>query len=1026
MRRQRYSQLAGRLKPYMNQTSTVIINGGGGGGSGPHAHTFEDLEGELLTIQAPWVVTALNQLKPHGIADPTYHSATGPAKSVIGLTADDTIGLLPSTADGLTNLDTLLRSGPAGELRIGQITAAPDLDLFHILGRAVVGATIGIDTASFAHLDHGAAPAVTQDHFGTVILMAPIDQRVAINVDGEIVSFATGEMRVRPNARLQTENYASQLAGWRHTYNGELDTRYIFANQMKIVQFIADMEVALAGSQLVTKSVTTMAEPFVAPAPSLTSTLIVDDLPTGEDVPVFEDGDVVCVRKTARSGGGFSNLDCWGTVDAYLDDFDTTRKRQSWRFTRLGNYSAPVPINTGYRTANSGSNSLNVARPDGPGDLVIAAGDLLVAFVLVESTTITTTAPDGWILRQTATVTAMRAGLYTKIAGTEPASYTWAHSGSVDSMVIIHGFRGVDAAAPFTGFTMNAQETATAAPVIKSLTVLTDSDYYLGFVAARANRNPVIQPDGWISHYSGTAGGNTIASMSTLTGGYAGDPFGDAAAALSGGTARTITATINITPFTGVLTLESGYMPTGEVTGIGAIVRDYGKSGDGWHEISAIDGIYGSNAPYSRVITWEGHPATGALVRTQDGNLNGIFGEGKEWGFYAGDGYDPLSNHFLRISTRGARLNNLGMALYSAGTQRVNISADGQDIWVGTALDKRISWNGLTLGIKGAITIDQASGFANTGYLQIGTGVKDSNLSGFHFGPVEIVGQLGGADQVTMGLDGRIYAGAGNVWLDGSGVNTLAQVTETRIAHYAERGYTFRRSDTFGVIGRLTGIYLSGADQYGIDLYALAPNSQKSKAVLGAQAADLLYSPSSPGAPRVEAYSDPATLDYLRLYSAGKIQLFQSGSATPDLELSSGSIKAYAPFSALGIGVAPTFANWTSSGWQKVIEMAQGAALLWQRGGSGSARGIGASSNGILYVTSSTANDTSQAPNYDFIVYPSGDGQIRSNLTVGGVLRTAQNYPWDLGTYVAGAPTATGYLTVKVNGVNYRIAAQAV
>lgn len=1015
MRRQRYSQLANKLKPYMNQSAVVILNTGATGEApGDHVHDFTGLEGELLPEQAPWVTSALNALKPHGIADPVYHSATGPAKSVIGLTADDTIGLLSSTADGLTNLDTLLRSGPAGELTIGQLAAGPDMDVLNTLGRARVGAMLALDTASFSHYDHITTPAVTQNNFGTVTLMAPPDQRIAINVNGEVVSFAVGEMRVRPSARLQTENYASQLSGWRHTYDGELDTRYIFANQMKIVQFIADMEVALAGSQLVTKSVTELAEPFTAPAPSLSSTLIVDDLPTGENVPVFEDGDVVCVRKTSRSGGGFSNLDCWGTVSGYLDDHDTTRKRQSWGFTRLGNYSAPVPEQTSYETANSSSNSLNVTRPDGPGLRVVKAGTLLIAFVLAESTTITTTAPAGWILRQTATVTGMRASLYTKIAGaSEPASYTWFHSGSVDSMVIIHGFNGVDATAPFTGFTMNAQESSTAAPVIKSLNVLTNSDFYLGYVAARANRNPVIQPEGWISHYSGSAGGNTIAAMSTLTDGYAGDPFGDVSAALSGGTARTITATINITPFTGVLTLESGYMPAGEVTGIGAIVRDYGKSGDGWHEISAIDGIYGSNAPYSRVITWTGHPATGAVVRTQDGNLNGIFGEGKEWGFFAGDGYDPLYSHFLRISTRGARLNNLGMALYSAGTQRVNISADGQDIWVGTALDKRISWNGLTLGIKGAITIDQASGFANTGYLQIGTGVKDSNLSGFHLGPVEIVGQLAGVDQVVMDLNGRLTAGAGNVWMDASGINTLQQTTEDRISHLYQRGYTIRRSDNGALIGRLTGNYLSGNDQYGIDLYALAPNSQKSKAVIGAQAADLIYSPSSPGSPRLEAYSDPAMLDYLRLFCGGKIQLFQSGSATPDFQLQSGqaefSVNVYAPWLNLGSiaqNYTPTALNWGGAAGTTLLLNGQDYTTI----------GFHDSGNRVDFIRVGNGLIT--------LGYDGGFGV--ANVKVGGYLSTNNGAAWDLGTYAAGAPTVTGYITVRVNGANYRIATQAV
>lgn len=965
MRRQRYSQLANKLQPYMNQSSVVIFNTGATGEApGDHVHDFTGLEGELLPEQAPWVTTALNALKPHGLTDPVYHSVTGAALSVVGLTADNTIGLLSSTDDAPANPNTLLRGGAAGAVTLGALTV--------------------------------------QDG---------VNPQIAITTD---------EGRLFPNTRLQTDNFSSQLAGWRMTYAGELDARYIFANEMKIIKFIADMQQALAGSQIISKSVTTLAAQFVAPRPGGNAGLIVDDLPSAEGMPVFEDGDTVLVTEDSRAGGGFSSLRCWGTVSGYTDLPD---KKQDWTFTRYGDFGLSVPTWTGApRQANASGTILSVTKVD-----ATVSGNQMIACVLVESTSVTTTAPAGWTQIHTATVTGMRATLYSKVAGgSEPATYVWTHSSSVDSMVILENFSLQDPTTPISGWAVNVHETATAAPVIKSVTPVSDTDFYIGFVAARANRHPVIQPSGWVSDVTFTAGGNTLAAMHSLTDGYAGVPFGDVSAALTGGTARCITFTVNIIPQPIVLDLETGYMPIGTAVEPGAFILDYGVSGNGWHEITAIDGIYGSNSPYSRVVSWIGHPATGAIVRTQSGNLNGIFGEGAEWGFFAGNGVSPTVSQFLRLSDRGARLNNLALSLYSAGEQRVNISADGQDVWIGTLADKRLSWNGVALAVKGAVTIDQASGFAGSGYLQVGTGVKDSDLSGWNLGPAEIVGQLAGVDQVVLDLSGRILAGGGNVWMDATGINTLHQTTETRLSHNSLRGYTFRRSDNGAVIGRLTGSYLSGIDQYGIDLYAMAPGTQKAKAVLGAQYYDAIYAGSSPGAPRVEAYSDPATMDLLRLYSAGKIQMYQSGNTTPDIEISSGSIKPYAPFSAIGLGVAPTFAVWTSSGWQKMIEMAQGMALLWQKGGSGSARGIGASSDGVLYITSSTANDTSAAANYDLLVYPSGDTQIRSNLSIGGVLRTTSNIPWNFGAYTAGAPTATGYLTVTVNGSTYRIAAQAV
>ena len=56
------------------------------------------------------------------------------------------------------------------------------------------------------------------------------------------------------------------------------------------------------------------------------------------------------------------------------------------------------------------------------------------------------------------------------------------------------------------------------------------------------------------------------------------------------------------------------------------------------------------------------------------------------------------------------------------------------------------------------------------GYIRVGSGTKDSTLNGFHIGDVEIVGQLNGVDQVVMGTNGSIIAGAGNIVIDANGI----------------------------------------------------------------------------------------------------------------------------------------------------------------------------------------------------------------------------------------------------------------
>jgi len=441
VRRQKYSNLASKLQPYLNNTPAVAVSAAPP--SGPHVHTFADLSGTLLESQAPWVLEAIAGIKPHGLIDPTWHTVTGAQGSVIGLSALNTLGVLPTTSDGATNVNTILRSGVAGELGVASLAVG----------------------------------------------------------SGKVLADAT---------RLQTDNYTSQLTGWRHTYTGEFDTRYIFANEMKIIKFMADMQQALAGSQIVSKSVTTLAESFIAPPPGLSSFLTVDDLPSAEGMAVFESGDFILVTQDSRAGGGFSSTRCWGTVSGYTDLPD---KKQRWLFTRLGNYVSPAPTETlgGTKTASSTSATLTIAGPDtGVAESYAKTGDLMLAFVLISSTTITTATPAGWTLMQTATVTGMRAMVYSKVrTASEPASYAWTHSASGASMGIIRTYQDVNATAPITASIIHPQETAAAFSVIKSLTPTRDTDRYVGFVAVRANRNPIIKPEGWSDIYTDTASSNT-------------------------------------------------------------------------------------------------------------------------------------------------------------------------------------------------------------------------------------------------------------------------------------------------------------------------------------------------------------------------------------------------------------------------------------------------------------------------------------------------------------------------------------
>jgi hypothetical protein len=61
-------------------------------------------------------------------------------------------------------------------------------------------------------------------------------------------------------------SYASETTAWRITTAGEADFRYLFVDEMHAKSFIADLEQALAGGQIIGKSVAMVSQAFTAPS----------------------------------------------------------------------------------------------------------------------------------------------------------------------------------------------------------------------------------------------------------------------------------------------------------------------------------------------------------------------------------------------------------------------------------------------------------------------------------------------------------------------------------------------------------------------------------------------------------------------------------------------------------------------------------------------------------------------------------------------------------------------------------------
>jgi hypothetical protein len=144
---------------------------------------------------------------------------------------------------------------------------------------------------------------------------------------------------------MRSPGYVSQTTGLLTDYGtGEVDARYIYTDQLHAKAFIADLEQALAGLQLITKSVTSLYLAFTAPAAGGTALLTVNDLPSAAGMRVFENGDHILVRQFSRAAGSLNIANCWGTVTldtSYgVSGFSSSTKSQRYTFTRSANPNA--------------------------------------------------------------------------------------------------------------------------------------------------------------------------------------------------------------------------------------------------------------------------------------------------------------------------------------------------------------------------------------------------------------------------------------------------------------------------------------------------------------------------------------------------------------------------------------------------------------------------------------------------------------------------------------------------------------
>lgn len=320
-------EIAQAVKPYL------------GGGGSRQATTDTPISADYLLADGSRQLVGNLSVAPNVTIDGVDISAhaDNPAAHHAPAAAGDGISVSNQQISVNNTVVRTTRQILAGNGLTGGGSLAADVTLN--VGVSGLGLSVAADTVNLTSSSNpgAAASILASDSSGQLSLVRLV---ASDRLRTPMIDTASGNLVLAPasnvislpaSVAIQTNNYASQLTGWRATYAGEADFRYLFVDEMHARAFIADLEQALAGAQIITKSVAMVAEAFTAPAAGGTATLRVRDLPSAPDMAVFQGGDIVRLRTFSRVNGSLSIEDAWGVVTNYIDQTDGT---QTWTFTR--------------------------------------------------------------------------------------------------------------------------------------------------------------------------------------------------------------------------------------------------------------------------------------------------------------------------------------------------------------------------------------------------------------------------------------------------------------------------------------------------------------------------------------------------------------------------------------------------------------------------------------------------------------------------------------------------------------------
>ncbi len=276
----------------------------------------------------------------------------------------------------------------------------------------------------------------------------------------------------------------------------------------------------------------------------------------------------------------------------------------------------------------------------------------------------------------------------------------------------------------------------------------------------------------------------------------------------------------------------------------------------------------------------------------------------------------------------GLNMTSANLGYYNGSSWPVFISSKGYFQFQKDA-NNYFKWDGTTFEFKGRVVVTEGTtvdslpdgttyGKVNKtiisgGNIRVGTGTKDSDLKGWAIDSKEIVGQAGdGLDQVTLGTDGKIKAGGGNVSLGRAGLtlSTPSSYTGSAAIRYNSGDTTLGGLYTLHMTaGSLNMLYLvlSAQPNYmsQIEIQSNAPSS--------IQAATVLSAISGSTASKLTLYSDSDLAQYAEfnrlLKASGGLNV-----GSPSTGAGTGGIQVE-KYIGVGINYTPGTGNVDASGY---------------------------------------------------------------------------------------------------------------